>query len=86
SGTAKFYKKEGTKDKVQTVFYYGVYKRTGTTFTKVATGNANSYAFSNLAVANTVNAVVIYLFASSYTGTDPESQTYLCKREMLVVD
>ena len=63
SGTAKFYKKEGTKDKVQTVFYYGVYKRTGTTFTKVATGNANSYAFSNLAVANTVNAVVIYLFA-----------------------
>ena len=86
SGTAKFYKKEGTKDKVQTVFYYGVYKRTGTTFTKVATGNANSYAFSNLSVANTVNAVVIYLFASSYTGTDPESQTYLCKREMLVVD
>lgn len=86
SGTAKFYKKEGTKDKVQTVFYYGVYKRTGTTFAKVATGNANSYAFSNLSVANTVNAVVIYLFASSYTGTDPESQTYLCKREMLVVD
>ena len=86
SGTAKFYKKEGTKDKVQTVFYYGIYKRTGTTFEKVATGNANSYTFNALSVANTVNAIVIYLFASSYTETSPETQTYLVKREMMVVD
>jgi len=86
SGTAKFYKKEGTKDKVQTAFYYGIYKRTGTTFEKVATGNANSYTFNALSVANTVNAIVIYLFASSYTGTSPETQTYLVKREMMVVD
>lgn len=85
SGTVKFYVKEGSKAKAQTAFYYAVYKRTGTSFTTVATGSANSYTFSSLSVANTVDAVSVYLLSSSYTSTSPESQTYLAKKEIAVV-
>lgn len=84
SGDANFFKKSGSASKVQTQFYYAVYKRTGNSYVKVASGQANKYTFSNLSVPSTIDAITVYIFDASYSGTTPETNGYLAKAEIKV--
>lgn len=84
NGDANFFKKSGSASKVQTQFYYAVYKRTGNSYVKVASGQANKYTFSNLSVPSTIDAITVYIFDASYSGTTPETNGYLAKAEIKV--
>lgn len=84
NGDANFFKKSGSASKVQTQFYYAVYKRTGNSYVKVASGQANKYTFSNLSVPSTIDAITVYIFDASYSGTTPETNGYLAMAEIKV--
>ena len=79
-----FYKRVGTGSRTAYNTYFAAYRRTGNTFTRVTDGQSVSCVVTTDVTAS-VDAVVIYMFSSSYSGTSPESQSYIVKREIAVI-
>ena len=97
SCTYTFYKKPAVSSTRSTVScYYAVYLRSGNTFSllTMGTGYNNHGSGTSVTVSSNVpyksgsivyNAVVIYIFPSSYYSTSPESQNYMAKKEIPIV-
>lgn len=97
SCTYTFYQKPAVSSTRSTVScYYAVYLRSGNTFSllSMSTGYNNHGSGTSVTVNSNVpyksgsvvyNAVVIYIFPSSYYSTSPESQNYMAKKEIPIV-
>jgi hypothetical protein len=82
--TANFYKKVGDNERVATTEYYGIYRRTGNVYTYLNGGNDDDVVFY-VTAQDTYDAYVIFLFDSSYSGSNPLSQTILTSKEIIVI-
>ena len=77
------YKKIGDATPTYYAAYITIYWRTGTTYTYLT--SYSNYSFSrNFTPTTSYDAIVIFLFASAYTGDAPTSQSYLAKKEVLI--
>lgn len=97
SCTYTFYQKPAVSSIRSTVScYYAVYLRSGNTFSllTMGTGYNNHGSGTSVTINSNVpyksgsvvyNAVVIYIFPSSYYSTSPESQNYMAKKEIPIV-
>ena len=69
--------------------YGALYLRTGYTYSPVTSAAGALGVMATPTVANTVNAVIIYVFPSSYgsssSDTNPEAQSYYAKYEIPVI-
>jgi len=87
SCTASFYRREGQDGRTAYSCYATVYRRSGSTFTRVQymSSAATSITINSTNVTTSSDALVIFIFDSSYTGTSPLSQSFLAKVELPVL-
>ena len=85
SATATFYKKEGQNAEVAYYGYYGIYQRSGNSYTRIAYNSTSASTYSiSTEVTSAIDAIVIFLFSSKYSGSSPDTQAYLAKKEIVV--
>lgn len=88
SGTARFYSKIGTQEREEEIFKFAVYTKSivnnADTYTLIQNGTWKSVTFNGTTITASIKSVVVYIFSQAYTGTSPESQAYLAKKEIFV--
>lgn len=84
SFVAVLYRRIGQQSRSRYLCYFGVYVRTGNNFERIAGGYDDGMNISNLNIVEGNSAIVIFMFSSSYTGSEPLSQSYLAKYEIAI--
>lgn len=87
--SVSFYKKLGTSGtEASYKGYYAVYRRTGTSYTLLTmSGSSNHGNLASITITATIqqwDAIVVFLFASSYYDNAPATQAYLAKKEIVI--
>lgn len=89
TNTTKAYKKVGDNAPASYAVHWTVYSRTGDMFVKKFQSQGNkvdSYTWGTLTAEKAADAYVAYIFDTAYGETSPETQDYLAKLEIPIVE
>lgn len=84
SFNAMLYRRIGQQSRSLYICYFGVYVRTGNSFVRIASGYDDGVTVSTTVVEEN-SAIVIFMFSSSYTDSQPLNEPYLAKYEVAVL-